>query len=75
MKKIICNLTIVTFILLSLASCKKWLTMPSESKFDSETTFQTVDKAEMAVLGIYPFTFNREIYYQFGMGTDECIST
>jgi hypothetical protein len=49
--------------------------MPSESRFDSETTFQTVDKAEMAVLGIYPFTFNRELYYQFGMGTDECIST
>ena len=65
----------ITFTLLSLASCKKWLTMPSESKYDSETTFQTVSKAEMAVLGIYPFTFNREIYYQFGMGTDECIST
>ncbi len=75
MKKIIYNLTILTFAVLSFASCKKWLNMPSDSKFDSETTFQTVDKAEMAVLGIYPFTFNRELYYQFGMGTDECIST
>jgi hypothetical protein len=75
MKKIIYNITILTFAVLSFASCKKWLNMPSDSKFDSETTFQTVDKAEMAVLGIYPFTFNREIYYQFGMGTDECIST
>lgn len=75
MKKIIYNITIVAFVALSLSSCKKWLDMPSESKYDSETTFQTVSKAEMAVLGIYPFTFNREIYYQFGMGTDECIST
>jgi hypothetical protein len=75
MKKIIYNITIVAFIALSLSSCKKWLNMPSESKYDSETTFQTVSKAEMAVLGIYPSTFNREIYYQFGMGTDECIST
>jgi hypothetical protein len=75
MKKIIYNISILTFTVLSLASCKKWLSMPSESKYDSETTFQTVSKAEMAVLGIYPFTFNREIYYQFGMGTDECIST
>ena len=75
MKKIIYNITIVAFVTLSVSSCKKWLDMPSESKYDSETTFQTVDKAEMAVLGIYPSTFNREIYYQFGMGTDECIST
>ncbi len=75
MQKIIYNISIVAITVLSFTSCKKWLNMPSESKFDSETTFQTVDKAEMAVLGIYPFTFNREIYYQFGMGTDECIST
>ncbi|WP_207514608.1 RagB/SusD family nutrient uptake outer membrane protein [Longitalea luteola] len=75
MKKIIYNISILTFALLSLASCKKWLTMESDSKFDSESTFQTVDRSEMAVLGMYSFTFNREIYYQFGMGTDECIST
>lgn len=75
MKKIIYNITIVAFVTLSVSSCKKWLNMPSESKYDSETTFQTADKAEMAVLGIYSSTFNREIYYQFGMGTDECIST
>lgn len=75
MKKTLYNISILVFTLLSFASCKKWLTMPSDSKFDSETTFQTVSKSEMAVLGIYSLTFNREIYYQFGMGTDECIST
>ncbi|WP_205508875.1 RagB/SusD family nutrient uptake outer membrane protein [Longitalea arenae] len=75
MKNIIYKISIVALTALSLSSCKKWLTMPSESKFDSESTFQTVDKAEMVVLGIYGLSFNREIYYQFGMGTDECIST
>lgn len=75
MKKILYNICILSFTVLSLTGCKKWLTMPSESKFDSETAFQSVSKAEMAVLGIYPSTFNREIYYQFGMGTDECLST
>jgi hypothetical protein len=75
MKKIIYKISILAFTALSLTSCKKWLTMPSESKFDSEVAFQTVDKAEMVVLGIYGLSFNREIYYQFGMGTDECIST
>ncbi|RXK86592.1 RagB/SusD family nutrient uptake outer membrane protein [Filimonas effusa] len=59
----------------TLTSCKKWLDMPSEMAYDSETTFASISKAEKAVLGVYPYTFNRELYYQFGMGTDECIST
>jgi len=58
-----------------LSSCKKWLEMPSEKEFDSETIFENVSRAEMAVLGAYSSTFNRELYYQFGMGTDECFST
>jgi hypothetical protein len=75
MKKIFYTIAILFAGSAILTSCKKWLTMPSETQFDSETTFQTVSKAEMAVLGIYELSFNREIYYQFGMGTDECIST
>lgn len=68
---------IATLVLASsiFTSCEDWLDMPSETSYDSETTFETVSKAEMAVLGIYSSTFNRELYYQFGMGTDECIST
>jgi hypothetical protein len=65
------------FLLLGflLSSCEDWLDMPSESKYDSESVFESVGKAEMAVLACYPNTFNREFYYQLGMGTDECIST
>src|SRR5687767_13829705 len=75
MKKIFSIIAIILAGSSMLSSCKKWLNMQSETQFDSETTFQSVSKAEMAVLGIYGLTFNREIYYQFGMGTDECIST
>lgn len=59
----------------ALSSCQKWLEMPSDTKFNSETVFTTVSRAEMAVEGAYSQTFNRELYYQFGMGTDACIST
>ena len=58
-----------------LSSCEDWLDMPAESKYDSQSVFESVGKAEMAVLACYPNTFNRELYYQLGMGTDECIST
>ena len=75
MKNIFYHISLLLATGVLLGSCKKWLEMPSETAYDSETTFQTVSKAEMAVLGIYDLTFNREIYYQFGMGTDECIST
>ena len=58
-----------------LSSCQDWLEMPSETKYDSETVFETMSKAEMAVIGIYTSSFNRELYYQLGMGTEACIST
>lgn len=60
---------------LLLSSCQDWLEMPSETKYDSETVFETMSKAEMAVIGIYTSSFNRELYYQLGMGTEACIST
>lgn len=59
----------------ALSSCEDWLDMPSESKFDSNSVFESVGKAEMAVLACYPNTFNRELYYQLAMGTDECMSS
>lgn len=62
-------------ILLGGASCKDWLELPSEKDFDSSTIFEDVGKVEMAVLGAYTSTFNAELFYQFGMGTDECFST
>nr|WP_319397573.1 RagB/SusD family nutrient uptake outer membrane protein [uncultured Carboxylicivirga sp.] len=70
--KYILSLVMVSFL---FSSCEDWLDMPSESKFDSSTVFESVGKAEMAVLACYPNTFNRELYYQLGMGTDECMST
>lgn len=74
MKKIF-YIAVISATLWSLNSCEDSLDIPSDSQYDSETTFATVSKAEMAVLGIYGQTFNRELYYQLGMGTDECIST
>src|SRR5690349_17782871 len=75
MKKILYNISILILSGVLLTSCKKFLDRKSESQFDSETTFENASKAEMVVLGIYELSFNRELYYQFGMGTDECIST
>ena len=63
------------FMALAGTSCQDWLDMPSQSKYDSESTFGDVEKTELAVIGCYPNSFNREMYYQLGMGTDECIST
>ncbi|MGV3706185.1 MAG: RagB/SusD family nutrient uptake outer membrane protein [Arcticibacter sp.] len=74
MKRIL-NITCIAAAALMLSSCKEYLEIPSETKFDSETIFQTVDRAEMVVVGAYSQTFNRELYYQLGMGTDECFST
>jgi len=75
MKKILYNISILILSGAMLTSCKKFLDRKSESQFDSQSTFENASKAEMAVLGIYGLSFNRELYYQFGMGTDECIST
>ena len=56
-------------------SCEDFLDIPSETKFDSGSIFQTEGRAEMAVLAAYPAGYNREMWYQLGMGTDEVIST
>ena len=71
------NLYIICMaVLMALTtSCEDWLEMPSESKFDSSTVFETVGRAEMTLLGCYSSTYNAELFYQFGMGTDECFST
>lgn len=74
MKKIYI-LTAIAAASLSLSSCKKFLDQPSLTKYDSQNIFETVDRAEMVVVGCYGQTFNREMYYQLGMGTDECMST
>ncbi|MEG1686192.1 MAG: RagB/SusD family nutrient uptake outer membrane protein, partial [Bacteroides sp.] len=74
MKKI-SNITLVALIALSTVSCQDWLEMPSENKFESGTIFETISRAESVVLGCYPQTFDREIFYQLGMGSDACIST
>ena len=74
MKKIV-NIATLAILVFITPSCKKFLDLPSKSKFDSETIFDTVDRAEMVVVGCYGQTFNREFYYQLGMGTDECFST
>ncbi|WP_207427597.1 RagB/SusD family nutrient uptake outer membrane protein [Pedobacter sp. SYSU D00535] len=75
MKKTLIQSCVAVALLATTTSCEKFLDMPSQTKFDSETLFTTVDRAEMAVVGCYPQTFNREFYYQLGMGTDECMST
>jgi len=74
MKKII-NIFSLCGILLLVSSCQKWLDMPSESKFDTNTTFEDPSKAEMAVLGAYSAAISQEMYYQLMSGTDECMST
>ncbi|MBO9202486.1 MULTISPECIES: RagB/SusD family nutrient uptake outer membrane protein [Niastella] len=75
MKKILYNISIVVLSGVMLTSCQKFLDRKNEASFDSETTFKDASRAEMFVYGIYTLSFNRELYYQFGMGTDECIST
>lgn len=73
MKNII-NIISLCSILLFFGSCQDWLDMPSESKFDTNTTFENSSKAEMAVLGAYSAAINQEMYYQLMSGTDECMS-
>lgn len=75
MKKNILYIGLAAVMLTSVTSCNDYLDMPSQEKFDNQTVFSDVTKAEMAVVGCYPSTFHREFFYQLGMGTDECIST
>ncbi len=74
MKKII-NILGISAILLAFASCQDWLDMPSESKADSSSIFASVSRAEMTVVGAYPYLFTQELGYQLLMGTDESSST
>ncbi|WP_207421325.1 RagB/SusD family nutrient uptake outer membrane protein [Desertivirga brevis] len=71
----ITGLSCALFALASLSSCEKFLDRPAADSFNNETIFTSPARAEMAVVGAYEQTFNRELYYQFGMGTDECMST
>lgn len=74
MKKII-NILGVSAALLAFTSCQDWLDMPSESKADSSSVFETISRAEMAVVGAYPYLHTQELNYQLLMGTDESSST
>lgn len=49
--------------------------MPSESKADSSSVFETVGRAEMAVVGAYPNIHTQELGYQLLEGTDEASSS
>lgn len=73
MKKKI-HIILVGFGVLLFSACQDWLEMPSENKFDSVTVFQSVSKAQMAVLGAYNSAIAQEMYYQLLSGTDECMS-
>lgn len=64
-----------TLVAVSLNSCKKFLEKPSPNRYDSQTIFESVGRAEEVVVGCYSSTFNREESYQLGMGSDECMST
>lgn len=75
MKKIINILGVSAAMLLVFTSCEDWLDMPSESKADSSTVFETVGRAEMAVMGGYSWLHTQELGYQLLMGTDESAST
>lgn len=74
MKKII-NILGISAMLLAFTSCEDWLDMPSESKADSSTVFETVGRAEMTVMGAYSSLHTQELGYQLLMGTDESSST
>ena len=75
MKKIMNILGISAAMLLVFTSCEDWLDMPSESKADSSTVFETVGRAEMTVMGGYAWLHTQELGYQLLMGTDESAST
>lgn len=74
MKKITAILS-MSACLLAFTSCEDWLNIPSESKADSSTVFESLDRAEMAVVGAYNSLNTQELGYQLLMGTDECVST
>lgn len=74
MKRSHLNICIMAILMVVITSCQDYLDIPSKSKFDSESIVQDINRTEMSVLGCYASTFNREFFYQLGMGTDECFS-
>ena len=74
MNKIIKFLAIPA-LLIGLTSCKDWLDLPSESKMDSQSAFESISRAEMTVMGCYTWLHTQELGYQLLEGTDECVST
>lgn len=62
-------------VALTMTSCQDWLDMPSESKADSGSVFETVGRAEMATVGSYTYLHTQELGYQLLEGTDEAAST
>lgn len=62
-------------LLAGLTSCKDWLDLPSESKMDSQSVFESIGRAEMTVVGAYNWLHAQELGYQLLEGTDECAST
>lgn len=74
MKKIF-NILALSALTLFATSCEDWLDMPSESKADSSSIFQTLGRAEMTVVGAYTYLHTQELGYQLLMGTDESVST
>ena len=73
MKLRLLNITAVMTIF--MVGCNDFLDIPSKTQFDGDTVFQTIERAEMAVLGAYHAGWSDEIWYQLGMGTDEVYST
>ncbi len=74
MKKIF-NIVALSALTLFSTSCEDWLDMPSESKADSSSIFNTIGRAEMTTAGAYTFLHSQELGYQLLMGTDESAST
>lgn len=74
MKKII-HILGISALLLAFTSCEDWLDMPSESKADTGSIFSSINRAEMALVGAYPYIFTQELGYQLLEGTDESSST
>lgn len=73
MKNIFHNV-ILTLMVISFSSCEKWLAIPSPTQLDSETVFESLGAAEMAVLGVYGSSFHQELYYNLGANSDEAIT-
>lgn len=57
------NILGISILLLMFSACQDWLDMPSESNADSSSVFSTVSRAEMAVVGAYPYIHTQELGY------------